>query len=134
MLHSFTWFNVADNSGALLAKCIRIYKKGRTEFGVLGDLVSIVIKDSIAPNKKKQKIRPGTIFKGLIIRQKSRLFRSTGQWRAYNDNSVILFGTGPAYVKANVYNPLSKRVYGPTCIELRSKGFGKVVALSRRVT
>ncbi len=134
MLHSFTWFNIADNSGVLLAKCIRVYKKGKTEFGVLGDLVSVVAKETVAPNKKKQKVKPGTIFKALIIRQKSRLVRLTGQWRSYRDNAIILFGTGPAYVKANVYNPLSKRVYGPTCFELRSKGFGKIVSLSRRVT
>jgi len=133
MLHSFTWFKVADNSGVKLAKCIRVYKKGQTEFGSLGDLVSVVVKESITPHKR-QKIKPGTIFKAIVIRQKSRLKRPTGQWRSYRDNAIVLFGTGPSYVKANVYNPLSKRVYGPTCFELRAKGFSKVVSLSRRIT
>jgi len=134
MLHSFTWFKVADNSGVVLAKCIRVYKKGHKEFGCLGDLVSVVVKESITPNKRKQKIKPGTIFKAVIIRQKSRLKRPSGQWRSYRDNAIVLFGTGPSYLKANVYNPLSKRVYGPACFELRAKGFSKVVSLSRRLT
>lgn len=134
MLHSFSWFNVSDNSGAYLAKCIRILKRGKRERGGIGSIAIVVPKDLHAVGRKKQKIKSGSIFKSLIIRQKSILTRSTGQWRSYSDNSVILFGTGPSYAKAGVYTPLSKRVYGVTPYELRKKGFSKVVSLSRRIT
>jgi large subunit ribosomal protein L14 len=134
MLHSFSWFRVADSSGATFAKCIRIYKKGRTEHGVIGDLVSVVPKKIFAVGRKKLKIKAGAIFKGLLIRQKSTLLRFSGQWRSYADNAVILFGTGPSYAKAGVYTPLSKRVFGSTSLELRRKGFSKIVSLSRRIT
>ena len=134
MLHSFSWFRVADNSGASLAKCIRIFKRGRKERGSIGDLVAVVPKSIRAVGRKKQKLKSGTIFKGIIVRQKSPLSRTSGQWRSYSDNAVILFGTGPSYVKAGVYTPLSKRIYGPVSYELRRRGFAKVASLSRRLT
>jgi large subunit ribosomal protein L14 len=134
MLHSFAWFRVADNSGAGLAKCIRVFKRGRKEHGSIGDLVAVVPKNIRPVGRKKTKLKAGTIFKALIIRQKFPRVHPTGQWRSYFDNAIILFGTGPSYVKAGVYTPLSKRIYGPVSHELRRRGFSKVAALSRRLT
>jgi large subunit ribosomal protein L14 len=134
MLHSFSWFRVVDNSGAALAKCIRVFKRGRRERGSIGDIVAVVPKVIRPVGRKKTKLKAGTIFKALIVRQKFPLTRPTGQWRSFFDNAVILFGTGPSYVKAGVYTPISKRIYGPVSYELRRKGFSKVASLSRRLT
>jgi ribosomal protein L14 len=82
--------------------------------------------------KRKHKVKIGTVYKGLLIRTKRFANRVTGQRSAFKDNGAILFGVGPSYLKAGVYIPLSKRIFGPVNFELRYSGFSKMAVMARR--
>lgn len=97
MISVGTILNCSDNSGGILIKCIKIYK--RKKKGSIGDKILIVI---VTYNPKK-KLKKGEIHKALIIRTKYRTKVNNNYYKFFDNAAIILN-------KKNL--PLGSRLFG----------------------
>ncbi|KAG9304063.1 hypothetical protein G9A89_005973 [Geosiphon pyriformis] len=136
MIQLKTILNVIDNTGALLAECIRVAHKGT--YGYIGDQITVVIKKArpinTAPNASsstgtttaaKVAIRRGEVRKALIVRTRNLTRRPDGRYIRFDDNACVLLN--------NKLEPLGTRVLGVVASELRGKKWGKVISLAPKV-
>ncbi|CAG8437287.1 10848_t:CDS:2 [Acaulospora morrowiae] len=131
MIQLKTVLNVIDNSGALLAECIRVAHGG--QFGGIGDQITVVIKKARPIINVQGKtstgsglaIRKGEVKKALIVRTRKETRRPDGRYIRFDDNACILLN--------NKLEPLATRILGVVGAELRGKKWGKVVSLAPRV-
>ena len=81
-------------------------------------LVLIVVK-KVKPRKK---IKKGEIRKALLLRRIEAVWRSSGYFIKFLDNSIVLIDKN--------YNPLASRLKGPVLREFRRKNFLKIVSMA----
>ena len=114
---------VADNSGAKLARVIRLYGGSHRKVSSIGDIVLLAVKQA-TPNGK---VKKGDMVKGIIVRTKKGVLRPDGSKIAFADNAVIIVNNDGAMI--------GTRVFGPVARELREKGEGamKIVSLAPEV-
>ncbi|MGE4341871.1 MAG: 50S ribosomal protein L14 [Bacilli bacterium] len=114
---------VADNSGAKLARIIRLYGGSFRKTSNIGDIVLLAVKQA-TPNGK---VKKGDMVKGIIIRTKKGVLRPDGSKISFDDNAVVIVN--------NDGNMIGTRVFGPVARELRDKGDGamKIVSLAPEV-
>lgn len=159
MIQLKTVLNVIDNSGALLAECIRVAHGGR--YGGIGlnifylfnfyqkfflNFVLFKIGDPITVVIKKA--RPITNVPGqtsgsssnpatkLAIRRgevKKALIVRTRKETRRADGRYIRFDDNACILLNNKLEPLGTRILGVVGSELRGKKWGKVVSLAPRV-
>lgn len=121
MIQAQTMLNIADNSGARQAMCIRVAGSTRRRYAGIGDIVKVTVKEAI-PNGK---VKKGEVLFALVVRTKSGVRRSDGSLIRFDKNAVVLLN--------NQMQPLGTRVFGPVTRELRSEKFMKVVSLALEV-
>jgi large subunit ribosomal protein L14 len=116
-------FRVADNSGAIFVKCIRIVTNP-TFFAEIGDIVRVVVKKNIPKKKKVKKsreVRKGQICTAVVVRTRVGVRRWSGFFIRFGIRAVCLI---------NKFNfPIGSRVTSPVARELRCK-FPKIVSLA----
>lgn len=117
MLRVNSYFDIADNTGATSAMCIRVLKK-KKEKACLGDIIITTIKTAIPDRKvKKAEIRTA-----VIVRQRQWLLRKNGFNIKANSNALIFLN--------KQHNPLGSRIKGPVFQELRKKKLLKILAMA----
>jgi len=116
-----TLLNVADNSGAKTAKCIKTLGGSGRMFSDLGDIIVLAIQ-SIIPGAK---VKKGQVVKGVIVRVKKEVKRPDGSTIRFDDNAVVLIDA------ENM--PIGTRVSGPIARELRTGNFMKILSLAEEV-
>lgn len=155
MIFKGTHLNVIDNSGATVVKCIHIYGVGQRKFAVPGDLIVISVRNKI-PNKD---VEIGDIYRAVVVSVKKGLSRFGGEQVKFMENCVVLFKPKKEKrkrdddkkkfqkgVKDNKKKqgrkswvilkgkggmiPLGTRVLGPVMLELRLRGFMRVISLA----
>jgi len=100
--------NVADNSGAKIAKVVSI-KRGKTTKGRQGYAkVSDWVKISVRKGNPEVK---GKVFDAVVVRQKKSYRRLTGERIAFEDNAVVL-------LKDDKGNPKGTQIKGPIAREV----------------
>lgn len=107
MVNLLTRVKVTDNSGALVAQCIKILGNTHVKRAKMGDIVVVVIKHSVSKLKKYTK---GKIYRALVVRTAFSFFRASGSWIRFGHNAVIFINRRKA--------PLTKRIIGPMLKEL----------------
>lgn len=116
-------FKVADNSGAIFVKCIRIITNP-TSFARVGDIIKGVVKKNIPKRKKVKKskeVKKGQICTAVVVRTRLGVRR----W----GNFFMRFGTR-AVCLINRFNfPIGSRVNGPVARELRRE-FPKIISVA----
>ena len=112
---------IADNSGAKLAQCIKVLGGTKRRYANLGDVIVVSIKDA-AP---KGVIKKKTVQKAVIVRTKSSVKRSDGSYVRFDENAVVIVG--------NDLLPKGTRVFGPVARELRDRGFQKIISQAPEV-
>lgn len=124
MLQIQTNIKITDNSGAKKAQCIKIYKKRTAS---IGDLILVSIKKikKKATSKSKISIKPGNLFKSVIVRTVYKKKDCLNQYLRFNENSGVLLN-----VQTN--QPLSTRILGPVPYYLRYIRQCKIVSLSAK--
>lgn len=128
MIQSETMLEVADNSGARTAQCIKVLGGTGRRYASLGDIVVVVVKkvqpgsDFMTTNKKDKK---KLVARAVVVRTKKSVRRPDGSWVRFDNNAVVLLGTGQ--------EPRGTRIFGPVARELRLKGFMKIVSLAGEV-
>jgi large subunit ribosomal protein L14 len=109
---------IIDNSGAKYAKCIRVLGKVGRNYGYVGDIVVVTIREVYSGKK----IKKGEIYRGVIVRVTKGFCRLSGDYISFADNSIVLIS------KRDL--PLGTRILGSVMAELRMFGFTKIVGLA----
>lgn len=116
MINIQSKLKITDNSGGMIAQCIKILRK--RHLASVGDFIIISIKNA----RSHKKVRKGLIYKAVIVRQSRNINRSNGVSLKFSNNSIVLLN--------NKNNPIGTRVKGPVAQELRKKKLLKVISLA----
>ncbi|KAJ2306848.1 54S ribosomal protein L38, mitochondrial [Coemansia sp. RSA 2706] len=121
--------NVIDNSGAVIAECIKVLKNAR--WAGIGDEIVVAVKKAQPISEKTSssvsaaKIRKGDVRRAVIVRTKKEIRRPDGRYVRFDDNACVLLN--------NQQQPLGSRIMGLVSAELRFKNWVKIVSLAPRV-
>lgn len=121
MIQMETLLNVADNSGAKTAKCIKVLGGSKRMTSNVGDVIVLAVQ-SIIPGAK---VKKGEVVRGVIVRTKKEVKRSDGSTIRFDDNAVVLISKDGM--------PIGTRVSGPIARELRAGNFMKILSLAEEV-
>ncbi|MBN2029839.1 50S ribosomal protein L14 [bacterium] len=121
MVQQYTKLNVADNTGAKKAQCIKILGGTRRRYGSVGDIVVVSIKSAVPGGSVKK----GEVSKAVVVRTNKEKRRKDGSYIRFDDNAIVLI---------NEQNePKGTRIFGPVARELREKQFMKIISLAPEV-
>lgn len=122
MIQPRTKLVVSDNSGAKLARCIKVKGgSGRKKHGIAGEKVTVAIISTVSGSK----IKTGQVKEGLIVRVRSVSTRTDSSSVVFDDNAIVLIDKDG--------EPLGTRVFGPISREVKQLGFSKVCSLASEV-
>jgi large subunit ribosomal protein L14 len=113
--------NIADNSGAKLAQCIKVLGGSKRRYAGLGDVIIVTIKQA-AP---RGTVKTHAVERGVIVRIRKETRRRDGSYIRFDENAIVIV--------AKDNQPKGTRVFGPIARELRDKGFQKIVSLAPEV-
>ena len=123
MIQMQTIVDVADNSGAKTARCIRVLGGTHRRTAGLGDIVVVSVQKAIpgAPDA----VRQGKVTKGVIVRTRKSTRRADGSYVKFDRNAIVLIdGEG---------EPRGTRIFGAVARELRDRRYMKIVSLASEV-
>jgi large subunit ribosomal protein L14 len=127
MIQQQTHLDIADNTGAKLAMCIKVLKgsssKGKFKRRVagVGDVIICAVKKAIPAGEIKQ----GEIIRCVVVRTRHATLRPDGSYVRFDHNAAVVID------KEN--NPRGTRIFGAVARELRDKNFMKIVSLASEV-
>jgi large subunit ribosomal protein L14 len=121
MIQMQTWLDVADNSGAKRAMCIKVLGGSHRRYASVGDVIVVAIKKALPTSEIKQK----AVVKAVIVRTAAPISREDGSYVRFDNNAVVLLD--------KELNPVGTRIFGPVARELRSRNFMKIVSLAPEV-
>jgi len=121
MIQMQTNLEVADNSGARTATCIKVLGGSKRVSASVGDIIVVAIQQAMAGGK----IKKGDVKKGVIVRTVYPIRREDGSYIQFDTNSVVLLGADN--------EPVGTRIFGPVARELRAKNFTKICSLAPEV-
>ncbi len=125
MIQMQTKLDVADNTGARVAQCIKVLGGTHHYHAGVGDVVVLSIKKAIPGGtvKKKEMVR------GVIVRTKAPIRRTDGSTVRFDSNAVVLINRDG--------EPLGTRIFGPVPRELRrtrtGRTFMRIISLAAEV-
>jgi len=120
MIQMQTILEVADNSGARKAMCIKVLGGSHRRYARVGDVIKVSIKDAIP----RSKVKKGSVMRAVVVR--------TAQGVRRDDGSLIRFDGNAAVLLNNQNEPIGTRIFGPVTRELREK-FMKIISLAAEV-
>jgi large subunit ribosomal protein L14 len=123
MIQMQTLVDVADNSGAKTARCIRVLGSTRQRTAGIGDIIVVSIQKSIPG--AQDAVRAGKVTRGVIVRCKKPTRRSDGSYVRFDRNAIVLVD--------NEGNPRGTRIFGAVARELRDRRYMKIVSLASEV-
>lgn len=121
MIQMQTLLDVADNSGAKSARCIKVLGGTRRRYASLGDIVVVSVQKSLAGSA----IKAGSVVKGVVVRVKKSARRADGSYVRFDRNAIVIVD--------NDGNPKGTRIFGAVARELRERKFMKIVSLASEV-
>ena len=121
MIQMRSILDVADNTGAKRVSCIGVLNKKNSRFAVLGDIITVNVKES-APGAT---IKKGEVGKAVIVRTRQPIKRADGSILRFDRNAIVFIDLQ--------LNPRGTRVFGPVARELRDKDFTKIISLAPEV-
>jgi len=121
MIQMQTMLDVADNTGAKRARCIKVLGGTHRRYASLGDLVICAVQKSIAGSE----VKTGTIVRGVIVRVRHNTRREDGSYVRFDHNAMVIVDTEN--------NPKGTRIFGAVARELRESNFMKIVSLAQEV-
>lgn len=121
MIQMGTKLVVADNSGAKIAKCVKVLGGSNFMITGIGDVVVVSIQ-SVIPGAK---VKKGQVAKGVIVRTKSPILRPDGSVIRFDENAIVLVDKDG--------EPIGTRVFGPVSREVRRNNFLKIASLAPEV-
>lgn len=127
MIQQQTRVDIADNTGAKTAMCIKVLggSTARGKFtrkvASVGDLIVVAVKTA-QPNGD---VKKGEVAKAVIVRTSQPIRRSDGSYVRFDRNAAVIVDVDN--------NPRGTRIFGAVARELRDKNFMKIVSLASEV-
>jgi large subunit ribosomal protein L14 len=121
MIQEYTRLNVADNTGAKKAMCVRVLGSSRRRYGTIGDVVVVVVKTALAGGSLKK----GDVSHAVIVRTTRPIRRPDGSYIRFDDNAAVLINEAK--------EPKGTRIFGPVARELRDRQYMKIISLAPEV-
>jgi large subunit ribosomal protein L14 len=121
MIQMRTILDVADNTGARKASCIKVIGRSGKRYAHVGDVITCNIKES-TPDAV---VKKGEVVKAVIVRTCKPIRRKDGSRLRFDRNACVIID--------NTGNPKGTRIFGPIARELREKEFMKIVSLAPEV-
>ncbi len=121
MIQMQSLMDVADNTGAKIAYCIKVLGGTKRRYASLGDVVVVSIKKAIPGGA----VKAGDVVRGVIVRVKKPTRRADGSYVRFDRNAIVLID--------NELNPKGTRIFGAVARELRDRRFMKIISLASEV-
>ncbi|MCL1826491.1 MAG: 50S ribosomal protein L14 [Candidatus Cloacimonetes bacterium] len=121
MIQVQTVLNIADNSGARRAMCIKVLGGSKRKYASVGDIIVVAIK-AASPGGK---VKKGTVERAVIVRTSKEIRRPDGSYIRFQDNAAVVID--------DRYEPKGTRIFGPVARELREHGYTKILSLAPEV-
>jgi large subunit ribosomal protein L14 len=121
MIQEQTMLDVADNSGAKRAQCIKVLGGSRRRYASLGDIIVCTVKKAL-PNGE---VKSGQVVKGVVVRTAKAVRRDDGSYVRFDSNAMVVINDDK--------NPKGTRIFGAVARELRDRNFMKIVSLAEEV-
>jgi large subunit ribosomal protein L14 len=127
MIQQQTYVDIADNTGAKQAMCIKVLGgsssrgKYKRKVAHIGDIIICSVKKAIPAGEVKQ----GEVVRCVVVRTKHVTRRVDGSYVRFDRNAAVIID------KDN--NPRGTRIFGAVARELREKNFMKIVSLASEV-
>ncbi len=121
MIQLRSMIQVADNTGAKLAQCIKVMGSTGRRYAGLGDIVVVTVKVA-AP---RGTVKEHAVERGVVVRCRKETKRKDGSYIRFDENAIVIIN------KEN--EPKGTRVFGPIGRELREKGFQKIISQAPEV-
>ena len=121
MIQMQTNLDVADNSGARRAQCIKVLGGSHRRTAQVGDVIVVSIKEAIP----RGKVKKGDVHRAVIVRTAKEIHRVDGTSIRFDSNAAVLINKQG--------EPIGTRIFGPVTRELRGKKFMKIISLAPEV-
>ncbi len=121
MIQMQTMLDVADNTGAKQAMCIKVPGSTGHRFAHVGDVIVASVKKAIPGSD----VKPGDIVKGVIVRSRHPVRRPDGSYIRFDKNAMVIIDDDG--------NPRGTRIFGAVARELREKNYTRIVSLATEV-
>ena len=127
MIQMQSMVDVADNSGAKQAMCIKVLGGSTPRGGHkrrvarLGEVVVLAVKRALP----KGDVKKGDVVRGVLVRTRYPTRRADGSYIRFDRNAVVIID--------NEGNPRGTRIFGAVARELRERKFMKIVSLASEV-
>lgn len=121
MIQLHTMLDVADNTGAKRAQCIRVLGSGNRKTCGIGDVIVCTVKKATPHGAVKK----SDVVRAVVVRTRHPVRREDGSYVRFDRNAcVIVDATG---------NPKGTRIFGAVARELRAKNYMKIISLAAEV-
>lgn len=120
MLQLRTRIDVADNTGARMAKMIGVIGTSSREAHI-GDVITAHVREASPGGTVKK----GEVVRAVVVRTKQPISRDDGSYLRFDNNAIVIIDKD--------LNPRGTRIFGPVARELREKNFMKIVSLAPEV-
>ena len=120
MLQLRTRIDVADNTGARMAKMIGVIGKSSRE-AQIGDVITAHVREASPGGTVKK----GEVVRAVVVRTRQPISRDDGSYLRFDNNAIVIIDKD--------LNPRGTRIFGPVARELREKNFMKIVSLAPEV-
>lgn len=117
MIQKESLLSIADNSGAIHVKCLCVDSKS---VGEPGDVLTVSLQDVV----RSRKIKKGFIFRAVLISTRCFVLNKYGLAFKFRKNRVVLLKKNERKL------PFGTRVIGGVSVQLRLKGFLRIILLS----
>lgn len=127
MIQQQTRVDIADNTGAKTAMCIKVLGgstargKFKRKVAGVGDLIVVAVKTA-SPNGD---VKLHEVAKAVIVRTHQPIRRADGSYVRFDRNAAVIVDAEG--------NPRGTRIFGAVARELREKNFMKIVSLASEV-
>jgi large subunit ribosomal protein L14 len=127
MIQQQTRLDIADNTGAKTAMCIKVLggSSARGKFtrrsASVGDLIVVAVKTA-SPNGD---VKKGEVARAVIVRTHQPVRRPDGSYVRFDRNAAVIVDIDG--------NPRGTRIFGAVARELREKNYMKIVSLASEV-
>ena len=127
MIQQQTQVDIADNTGAKEAMCIKVLRgssskgKFKRRIAHVGDVIICAVKKTLPGGDVKM----GAIIRCVVVRTKHPTRRPDGSYVRFDRNAAVTI--------TKEIDPVGTRIFGAVARELRDKDFMKIVSLAAEV-
>lgn len=121
MLQIRSRIDVADNTGARMAKMIGVIGKKNSLNAGIGDIITAHVREASPGGSVKK----GDVVRAVVVRTRQAIGREDGSYLRFDNNAIVIIDKD--------LNPRGTRIFGPVARELRERNFMKIVSLAPEV-